>query len=77
MTDRLINLFAEELEVPASTLSDDSSPDNVEQWDSLAAMNLAAAIEDFFQVSLSTAEIMRMNTIGRARSVLRDKGIEF
>lgn len=76
MTDRLIELFAEELEVPVASLSEQSSPENVERWDSLAAMNLVAAIEEAFAVSLSTADIMRMNTIGRARSVLRDKGVQ-
>lgn len=75
MADKLTELFAEELEVDASDLNDESSPDTVEQWDSLAAMRLVAAIEEQFDVRLTTREIMKMRTIGIARSVLVEKGI--
>lgn len=75
MTDRLIELFAEGLGLPAAELSDDASPDNTPQWDSLAAMNMVSLIEDTFDVTLSTREIMKMSTIGVAREVLVGKGI--
>ena len=75
MDDNLIEVFAEEFSIPASELNDDSSPDTVEQWDSLASMRLVAAIEETFNVRLSTGEIMKMRTIGIARSVLRGKGV--
>lgn len=63
MTDRLIELFADELMVDAASLNDETNPDNTEQWDSLAAMRLVAAIEETFDVTLSTAEIMKMRSI--------------
>ncbi len=75
MTDRLIDLFSEELDVPASELGEDSSPDTVESWDSLAAMRLVAAIEGEFSVRLSTKDIMKMRSIGLARAVLREKNV--
>ena len=75
MNDVLIQLFAEVLHLDPSELSEESSPDNVKKWDSLAAMDLVAAIEEKFSVQLSTKEIMKMNTIGRARKTLLDKGV--
>lgn len=75
MSDRLVKIFAEELDVDAAELNDDSSPDNVASWDSLAAMRLVAAIESEFDVRLSTKEIMKMRSIGIARSVLREKSV--
>ena len=75
MSDALINLFAEVLQVEPSKLNDNSSPDNVKQWDSLAAMHLVAAIEDTFKVQLSTKEIMKMSTIGLARKTLQGKNV--
>ena len=75
MSDALIQLFAEVLQVDPNNLNDDSSPDNVKQWDSLAAMELVAAIEEKFKVQLSTKEIMKMSTIGRARKVLQGKSV--
>lgn len=76
MTDTLIELFSEGLSVPVSELSDDTSPDNTENWDSLAAMTMVSLIEDTYNVQLTTREIMKMRTIGIARSVLQDKGVD-
>ena len=76
MSDKLITLFAEVLEVEASTLNDDSSPENIESWDSLAAMHLVAALEETFDTQLTTKEIMKMSSIGLARGVLKEKGVD-
>ena len=73
--DRLIALFAEGLGTGADVLSDESSPDNTPEWDSLAGMQMVALIEDTFGIRLSTREIMTMRTIGIAREVLRGKNI--
>ena len=75
MSDVLIQLFAEVLHIDPAELKEDSSPDNVKQWDSLAAMDLVAAIEEKFTVQLSTKEIMKMSTIGRARRTLQGKSV--
>jgi acyl carrier protein len=75
MTDVLIQLFGDVLNVNPSQLSEDSSPDNLKQWDSLAAMDLVAAIEERFNVHLSTTEIMKMSSIARARKTLQGKSV--
>jgi len=74
--DLLIELFADELDLEETELSDESSPENIEEWDSLAAVRLVAAIETEFDVRLSTGDIMKMRSIGVARKVLQKKGIE-
>jgi acyl carrier protein len=76
MADPLIQLFAEVLEIDPGELHDDSSPDTVQQWDSLAAMKLVSAIEEKFNITLSTKEIVKMSTIGRARKTLQSKNVE-
>jgi len=76
MSDKLIELFSGVLNVPVDNLNDDSSPDNIDSWDSMSAMHLVSAIEAAFAVQLSTREIMRMSSIGLARSTLRDKGAD-
>ena len=75
MSDALIRVFAEGLGVDQATLDDDTSPDNTSEWDSLAAITLVSLIEDEFDVRLGAREIMKMQTIGLARSVLRAKGV--
>lgn len=76
MSDRLINLFSEVLNVPPEELTEESSPENVETWDSLAAMNLVMAMEEAFSVRLTTREIMKMASIGLARETLEGKGVD-
>lgn len=75
MNDPLAELFAEVLGVDVARLNDDSSPESVKEWDSLAAMNLVSAIEERFNVQLSTKDILKMSTIGRARENLRGRNV--
>ena len=74
--DPLIALFADGLGVAAADLDDDTSPENRSEWDSLAAITMVSLIENEFDIRLTGREIMKMQTIGLARSVLRSKGIE-
>jgi acyl carrier protein len=74
--DCLTDLFADCLGVPAQELSDESSPDTVEQWDSMKAMELVSLLEATFEIRLTTREIMKMCTIGIAREVLQSKGVD-
>lgn len=76
MADRLTEVFSEGLRLDPGTLSEATSPQNTPQWDSLAAMTLVTLIEDTFGVRLSTRDIMKMNSIAAARSVLQAKGVE-
>jgi len=76
MTDKLIKLFADVLEVEPSRLNEESCPDTVPEWDSLGAMNLVTAIESEFEVRLSTRDIMNMSSIALAREFLKAKGAE-
>jgi acyl carrier protein len=72
--DRLTETFATVLQVDTSSLSDASSPENTPNWDSLRALQLVAAIEETFNVELTTTEILRMRSLGMARTTLRRKG---
>jgi len=75
MSARVSKVFSEVLGVAADTITDDTSPDNTPQWDSMAAMNLVVAIEDEFDIRLSTAEIVSMRTVAIVKKVLASKGI--
>jgi acyl carrier protein len=75
VADPLLEVFAQGLGVSVDVLDETSSPETLEEWDSFAAMNLVTLIEDTFDVSLSTRDIMKMRTIALARSVLKAKGV--
>jgi acyl carrier protein len=75
MTSRVAKVFAEVLGLSAEQITDDTSPDNTSQWDSMAAMNLVVAIEDEFDVRLSTAEIVSLRSVATVKGVLTAKGV--
>jgi acyl carrier protein len=75
MPDRLITLFADVLHIDEARLSEDSSPDTIEEWDSVGAMTLMAAFEHIFGIRLTTRDFMTMNSVAMVREVLRKKGV--
>jgi acyl carrier protein len=75
MTDPLSQLFAEGLGIDPQRVTEQTSPENTPEWDSLAAMTMVSLVEDTFAVRLTTRDIMKMRTVALAREVLRAKGV--
>jgi acyl carrier protein len=48
----LRRIFSDLLNVPQESLTYESSPDNFEKWDSLAQINLIAALEEEFSSTI-------------------------
>lgn len=44
MKDRVLKLVSQVMDVPVEQLQEDSSPDTVENWDSLKHMNLVLTL---------------------------------
>ena len=57
-------------------ISDDLSPDTIEQWDSITHMDLCAKFEDEFGISLDVEDVAEMETIGRIKEILRKYNVE-
>ena len=68
-------VFSEVLGVPQESITDETSPENTPEWDSVQAMNLVSALEEAFGIRLSTKEIISMKTVGTVRTVLKNKGV--
>ena len=75
MLDPLISIFSDGLGLDPAVLTEETSPDNTSEWDSLAPITLVELIEAEFDVRLGAREIMKMQTIGLARAVLKGKGV--
>lgn len=59
--------------VPAERLTAASSPDTVENWDSVQHLNLVLALEERFSVQLSPEEIEQMKTLGETSALIATK----
>ncbi len=72
MQEKVIQILSRVMDVPVGRLNKDSSPDTVENWDSLKHMNLVLALEEDLGVQFSDAQIIEMNSIGLILEVLKE-----
>jgi acyl carrier protein len=70
---RVREIAASVFNVDPAQLTEQSSPETVDGWDSLQQLNLVLAIEQEFDLSLEPEDIERMGSIGRVAEVLREK----
>ena len=73
--ERVRAVASDVFRVPADRLSADSSPESVENWDSMQHLNLVLAVEEKFGIQLDPEEIEQMKNIG-AVAALVDKKLQ-
>ncbi|MEE9213018.1 MAG: acyl carrier protein [Phycisphaeraceae bacterium] len=61
--DRVQQTLADVFGVDVTTITDESSPDTLEQWDSMGHMNLVLALEQRFRVSFTPEEFAELNSV--------------
>jgi len=74
LKDRVLRIVSQVMGVPMETLDLNSSPDTVEEWDSLKHMNLVLALEEEFKVLFGDEEIVTMLSVEIILEILREKG---
>lgn len=68
--DKLVEIFAKVLDVENELISDDTSPDNLEKWDSLKFMQLVSEAEFQFKVNFPIDELMKLKTFGDFKNLI-------
>lgn len=58
-----------------SEVTDESSKDTIEEWDSMGNMSLVTGLEEEFKVSLSIADAMEMTSVQHIKRILREYGV--
>ena len=64
IADRLRELLAFYSGAPEATLRPDSTPQNTEGWDSLANLNLMAALETEYGLTIATRDVLKLRSLG-------------
>lgn len=57
-------LFSEVLDLEGVALTEATSPDEIEEWDSLGHVQLISAIERVFRIKFTALEIINMKSVG-------------
>ena len=71
---KLIDLVASVLNVDPGSLTQSSGPKTVSQWDSLAHITIASAVEQTYGVELTMPEILGVRTISDLNDALQRRG---
>ena len=57
MENRIKKVMSAVFEIPNIEISEESTMDTIESWDSLKHMNLVIALEDEFQITIPDEEV--------------------
>jgi acyl carrier protein len=70
---RVAQLAADIFSIPVERIEPQSSPDNIENWDSIQHLNLVLALEQEFEVQFTPEEIEQLLSIDLVASLLEEK----
>ncbi len=62
--DQVRNIASDIFGVPTNKITAESSPETIENWDSMQHLNLVLAIEEKFGVQLAPEDIEQMKNVG-------------
>ena len=61
---RVQDIFRDELDLDDLELTDETTADDVEEWDSLSHVQLVVALEKAFDVKFTSREILSWDNVG-------------
>lgn len=70
---RVEEIFREELEIEDLVLNDETTADDVEEWDSLSHIQLIVSIEKEFNLKFTSREIMSWANVGEMIDCIQKK----
>ncbi len=76
MSNKLYSIISKVMDVPESEINDQSSPENIESWDSLSLYMLIDDIETEFNVKFILEEILEIKNVGDFKKQLKKHGVD-
>jgi acyl carrier protein len=73
MESRIKKVMGDLFNIGVESINNDSSPDNIENWDSLRHMSLIVALEEEFEVELNDEEIVNSMNYALILNILKSK----
>ena len=68
--ERVRNIASDIFGIPADKVTAESSPETIENWDSMQHPNLVLAVEEKFGVQLDPEDIEQMKNIGAVATLV-------
>jgi acyl carrier protein len=71
--DQVRSVASDLFSIPVNRITAESSPENIEAWDSTQHLNFVLALEEKFGLQLSPEEMEQMNNVGEAARLVESK----
>lgn len=74
---KLVTAFANALMITEDKIVDSLKYQSIPEWDSVSHMVLITELEDTFNISLDTEDVIDMSSVLKAKEILSKHNIEF
>jgi acyl carrier protein len=75
--EKLRKAFSEALNLEIEDITNELSYQSIAEWDSISHMILISQIEEDFDISLETDDVIEMSSVEKAQDILAKHGIKF
>ena len=76
MSNKLYTIISKVMDVPESEINDQSSPENIESWDSFHGLVLVDELENNFNVKFTIEEIADVQNVGDIKRHIKNHNID-
>ncbi|MCX6290203.1 MAG: acyl carrier protein [Bacteroidetes bacterium] len=76
-TEKLIATFSDALTLDASKVTDALTYQSIPEWDSISHMVLISRLEEAFDVSIDTDDVIDMSSVAKAKEILKKYNVSF
>ncbi|MCI0680162.1 acyl carrier protein [bacterium] len=76
MEEQLRSILSKIFGVAKEDVTDETSPENVAEWDSFNGLLLVTELEKGFNVSFSIEEVVAVKNVGDIKAALRAHGVK-
>jgi acyl carrier protein len=75
MTSDIYEIVARVFSIPVSQVNEESSPENIESWDSFNGLILVDELENHFNIKFSISEITDVKTVADIKRHLKNHNV--
>ena len=75
MSKKLFNIISRVMEIESSELTDESKPEDIENWDSYNGLLLVDKLESEFNVKFTVEEVFDVHSIADIKKHLLNHGV--
>jgi len=72
---RLKAILSDVLEIDETSITDETSPENVDTWDSMNGLVLVTELETQFKIQFTMEEVTSVKNVGEIKAALAGHGV--